>query len=48
MTQVTYARRMIGHKYHPFMNYVMPQHVYQDANPRLKRLLGFLPSGAYG
>ena len=48
MTQVSYARRIVGHKYHPFMNYVMPQHVYEDANPRLKRLLGFLPSGAYG
>ena len=48
ITQVTYARRMIGHKYYPFMNYVMPEHVYKDANPRLKRLLGFLEHGAYG
>lgn len=48
VTQVTYARRIIGHKYHPFMNYQMPEHVYADADPRLKRLLGFLPSGAYG
>ena len=30
------------------MNYQMPEHVYQDADPRLKRLLGFLPHGAYG
>ena len=48
MTQVSYARRIIGHKYFPFMNYTMPEHVYADANPRLKRLLGFLPTGAYG
>jgi len=48
ITQITYARRIIGHKYHPFMNYQMPEHCYKDANPRLKRLLGFLPSGAYG
>jgi ectoine hydroxylase-related dioxygenase (phytanoyl-CoA dioxygenase family) len=48
VTQVTYARRIIGHKYHPFMNYQMPEHVYHGANDRLKRLLGFLPSGAYG
>ncbi|MBA2482291.1 MAG: phytanoyl-CoA dioxygenase family protein [Planctomycetes bacterium] len=48
ITQLTYARRMIGHKYHPFMNYVMPEHVHAGANPRLKRLLGFLPHGAYG
>ena len=48
MTQISYARRLIGHKYFPFMNYQMPAHVYENANPRLKRLLGFLPSGAYG
>lgn len=48
ITQVSYARRLIGHKYYPFMNYQMPEHVYRDAEPRLKRLLGFLPSGAYG
>jgi ectoine hydroxylase-related dioxygenase (phytanoyl-CoA dioxygenase family) len=48
MAQATYARRIIGHKYFPFMNYQMPEHVYRDANPRLKRLLGFLPHGAYG
>lgn len=48
ITQVSYARRLVGHKYHPFMNYQMPEEVYKDANPRLKRLLGFLPSGAYG
>ena len=48
ITQATYARRIIGHKYYPFMNYQMPENVYRDANPRLKRLLGFLPHGAYG
>lgn len=48
ITQVTYARRMIGHKYYPFMNYTMPEAVYQQANPRLRRLLGFLEHGAYG
>ena len=48
ITQITYARRMIGHKYYPFMNYNMPEHIYKDANPRLKRLLGFLEHGAYG
>jgi ectoine hydroxylase-related dioxygenase (phytanoyl-CoA dioxygenase family) len=48
VTQVTYGRRIIGHMYPPFMNYQMPEHVYLDADERLKRLLGFLPSGAYG
>jgi ectoine hydroxylase-related dioxygenase (phytanoyl-CoA dioxygenase family) len=48
ITQVTYGRRIIGHKYFPFMNYTMPEHVYKDADERLRRLLGFLPRGAYG
>lgn len=47
-TQVSYGRRIIGHRYYPFMNYQMPEHVYAGASPRLKRLLGFLPRGAYG
>ena len=48
ITQVTYGRRMINSMYYPFMNYEMPEHVYKDANPRLKRLLGFLNHGPYG
>ena len=48
ITQLSYARRLIGHKYYPFMNYQMPEHVYAGASERLKRLLGFLPHGAYG
>jgi ectoine hydroxylase-related dioxygenase (phytanoyl-CoA dioxygenase family) len=52
VTQVTYARRIVGHKFYNGdigpMNYQMPEHVYRDASPRLKRLLGFLPHGAYG
>ncbi|HEV2474244.1 MAG TPA: hypothetical protein VGS41_16325, partial [Chthonomonadales bacterium] len=48
MTQVSYGRRSTNHFFFPFMNYTMPEHVYTHAGPRLKRLLGFLPSGAYG
>jgi ectoine hydroxylase-related dioxygenase (phytanoyl-CoA dioxygenase family) len=52
VTQVTYARRIISHMFYNGdvgpMNYQMPEHVYRDASPRLKRLLGFLPHGAYG
>lgn len=48
ITQITYAKRLVGHKYYPFMNYQMPEHCYAQANPRLRRLLGFLPHGAYG
>jgi len=45
---VTYGRRIIGHKYYPFMNYQMPEKVFVNADDRLKRLLGFLDHGAYG
>jgi ectoine hydroxylase-related dioxygenase (phytanoyl-CoA dioxygenase family) len=48
ITQVTYAWRIIGHRFFPFMNYQMPKHCYENASPRMKRLLGFLPMGAYG
>ncbi|MBN3961983.1 phytanoyl-CoA dioxygenase family protein [Nostoc sp. NMS8] len=48
ITQVTYAKRLVGHKYEPFMNYQMPSHCYEEADDRLKQLLGFLPNGAYG
>ncbi|MGF1989140.1 MAG: phytanoyl-CoA dioxygenase family protein [Nostoc sp. ZfuVER08] len=48
ITQITYAKRLVGHKYAPFMNYQMPSHCYEQADPRLKQLLGFLPNGAYG
>ena len=50
ITQISYARRIIGHKYFPFMNYQLPADLMEVAsrNPRLQRLLGFLPSGAYG
>ena len=48
ITQVGYARRLVGHKYYPFMNYQMPERVYGDADDRHGRLLGFLPHGSYG
>jgi hypothetical protein len=48
VTQVSYAHRTIGHRYFPFMNYVMPEHVYAGAGPRLRRLLGWVPRGPYG
>ncbi len=48
ITQVTYAKRLVGDKYAPFMNYQMPSHCYEEADARLKRILGFIPNGAYG
>jgi Protein involved in biosynthesis of mitomycin antibiotics/polyketide fumonisin len=48
ITQITYGKRLVGHKYAPFMNYQMPSHCYEGADERLKQILGFLPHGAYG
>jgi ectoine hydroxylase-related dioxygenase (phytanoyl-CoA dioxygenase family) len=48
VTQVTYGRKMVGHFYHPFMNYQMPEHCLVGADDRRKRLLGFKPHGPYG
>ncbi len=48
ITQVGYGRRFIGHLYHPFMNYQMPEHCYAGADARRRRLLGFKPHGAGG
>ena len=48
VSQITYARRLVGHKYYPFMNYQMPEQVYRGADERRRRLLGFLGHGAYG
>ena len=48
ITQVSYARRLVGHKYYPFMNYQMPECILERANPTRKRLLGVHGLGAYG
>jgi len=48
VTQVSYGRKSIGHFFNPFMNYQMPAHCLEGADARRKRLLGFLPAGAYG
>jgi hypothetical protein len=50
VTQVTYAKRLVGHKYSPFINYQLPQHVIAHVgdDKRKKRLIGFLSGGAYG
>jgi len=49
VTQVSYGRKSIGHFYAPFMDYRMPEHAIAWADtPRKRRLLGYLPGGAYG
>jgi hypothetical protein len=49
ITQITYAKRLVGHKYGNFIDYQLPQHVIDGADtPRKRRLIGFLGHGAYG
>lgn len=49
VTQVSCGRKSIGHFFAPFMDYRMPEHTKAWADtPRRRRLLGYLPQGAYG
>jgi ectoine hydroxylase-related dioxygenase (phytanoyl-CoA dioxygenase family) len=45
--QITYARRIIGHKFGSIMNYVMPENVLKKRNQKTKERMGFLEGGAY-
>jgi len=45
--QLTFGRRIIGHKHKTIMNYLMPNHVYKDKDERTLKRLGFLQGGAY-
>lgn len=45
--QVTFARRIIGHKFKTIMNYMMPNNVLRDRNDIAHKRLGFLEGGAY-
>lgn len=45
--QLTFARRIIGHKHKTIMNYNMPEHVYKGKSDKLKERLGWLQGGAY-
>ncbi len=45
--QITWARRIIGHKFKTIMNYMMPAHVTAGRSELLKERLGWLQGGAY-
>lgn len=45
--QLTFARRIIGHKHKTIMNYLMPTHVYANKSDKIKERLGWLQGGAY-
>eukprot|EP00656_Telonema_subtile_P018464 TRINITY_DN19982_c0_g1_i1.p1 TRINITY_DN19982_c0_g1~~TRINITY_DN19982_c0_g1_i1.p1 ORF type:complete len:122 (-),score=2.74 TRINITY_DN19982_c0_g1_i1:146-511(-) len=45
--QLSYGRRIIGHKHKTVMDYNMPGHVLKGRSEEAHRLLGFLQGGAY-
>lgn len=45
--QITFGRRIIGHKHKTIMDYQMPSHVYQGRSDKLKERMGYLQGGAY-
>jgi ectoine hydroxylase-related dioxygenase (phytanoyl-CoA dioxygenase family) len=45
--QLTFARRIIGHKFKSIMNYHMPEHVYKNKPDSIKERFGWLQGGAY-
>ena len=45
--QITFGRRIIGHKHKTIMDYQMPTHVYKGRSDILKQRMGFLQGGAY-
>jgi len=48
MGGVTYSKRFIAQRFYPFIDYRMPEHVLENASPRLQRMLGSHKKGAYG
>ena len=43
-----YSKRFISQRFYPFVDYRMPSHVFEGADPRLQRLLGRHEKGPYG
>ena len=48
MGGATYSKRFISQRFYPFVDYRMPEHVWEGASPRLQRMLGRHEKGAYG
>jgi ectoine hydroxylase-related dioxygenase (phytanoyl-CoA dioxygenase family) len=45
--QLTFARRIVGHKFKSIMNYAMPARVLEGRSEKAKERFGFLEGGAY-
>ena len=48
IASVVYSQRIIAQRLYPFIDYRMPEHVFEGADERLQRLLGRHKKGAYG
>jgi len=48
LLQLAYGKRWVSQRFYPFVNYQLPQGVFERADDRRKRVLGFHPKGAYG
>ena len=46
--QVVYGKRWIAQRFHPFVNYTLPEDIVERASPRRQRLLGMHERGPYG
>ena len=44
----TYSKRIIAQRFYPFIDYQVPEHVWEDSDSRLQRFLGRHEKGAYG
>ncbi|MCA9002000.1 MAG: hypothetical protein KDB61_08760, partial [Planctomycetes bacterium] len=48
MFQLSYAKRWVSQRFHPFVNYELPARVVARADERRRRVLGMHPMGDYG
>ncbi len=46
--QLSFSRRWVSQRFYPFVNYQLPPGVYERADQRRRRVLGFHTKGAYG
>jgi ectoine hydroxylase-related dioxygenase (phytanoyl-CoA dioxygenase family) len=48
LLQMSYCQRWVAQRFYPFIDYKMPEHVWEGASDRLQRVLGRHPKGPYG
>jgi ectoine hydroxylase-related dioxygenase (phytanoyl-CoA dioxygenase family) len=48
LLQIAYGRRWVANRFHPFIDYRLPDHVRARADERCLRVLGKHPKGPYG